>query len=127
MSMLTSQAPALYRLPEQVPVFHSAAWTQAERHIRGSFLARMHWMGLRVDASRLAILHPSQSAAVELARSLHNGEITPAEDADGRAQPLPRVWRFDCEFQIFWVLELCDRADLKRLELWDRDQSAAAA
>lgn len=127
MSMLSSQAPALYRLPDVVPARGSLDWLAAERHIRSRFLGRMEWLRLRVEPSRLVVLHPAQAAAVELARSLHNGEITPAEDGDGAPQPLPRVWRFECELQIFWILELCRREDVRRLVQWDRDQLAAAA
>ena len=49
--------------------------------------------------SRLKLVHPADEPLLEAVRAIHNGEI-PEE------QPLPRVWRYEVEWQAVWIVEL---------------------
>jgi hypothetical protein len=44
-------------------------------------------------------VHPVDETLLEGVRAIHNGEI-PEE------QPLPCVWRWECEWTPVWIIEL---------------------
>lgn len=49
--------------------------------------------------SRLKLVHPADETLLEAVRAINNGEI-PEE------YPLPRVWRWECEWEPVWIVEL---------------------
>lgn len=119
---------APYLLTPPLPDLHSAEWDAAARYIARRLDSALALAGQRAPApGRVLAIHPSQPALFELARSLYNGEIAPAEDGDGVAQPLPRVWCLDVDGIDCWLIETTGPAEARRLAAWDRQQSALAA
>lgn len=114
---------APYHLPEVLPPRNTIGWHHVEQFVFHALESRLILSRApRFRPGGVLLVHPSQHALIDLARSLHNGEVEPAEDAP----PPPRVWRLEVEWQVFWLIE-ADRHAAHRLLCWDREQRELAA
>ena len=86
------------------PDASSPEWHGACRRILNAFEVHvgtaLREAGLpSLKSSRLKLVHPADETLLEAVRSIHNGE-TPED------YPLPRVWRYECEWVPVWIIEL---------------------
>jgi hypothetical protein len=114
-------------MPAVLPRAESGDWAQLYRRMIDSFV----WGNLDVRppvrASRLLIIHPDYARLEAEARAIFNDEVAGGEDGDGNAIPLPRVWRWEHHFHVFFVIELPEGISGRALLLRAGDRELNAA
>jgi hypothetical protein len=107
----------LHRLPEILPAPDTEAWEWLLPEIRRYFLSAMMDLRPRVNPSRVFICNPAQEAMIETLREIYNGEVEPPCDGEGNQYDHPRVWRWEHQLRIFWVIELPPSWTRRQFEL----------
>lgn len=114
-------------MPEILPGPDSGDWAQLYRRMMDSFV----WGNLEVRppvrAGRVLIIHPAYANLEAEARAIFNDEVAPGDDGDGNAIPLPRVWRWEHHFHVFFVIELPEGTNLRALLLRSGDRELSVA
>jgi hypothetical protein len=89
-------------LQNGLPAQRDAAWWPVCLKLARTFVSRVGG-GLNppVRASSLRFAHPDNERQVDALRAIYNGEVP---EPDGGC--LPRVWRWEHEGQIWWLVEL---------------------
>jgi hypothetical protein len=117
----------LHRVPEVLPSYQSCEWAELERKLMWHFL----WENRRVIPhpikSRLLLIHPSCENMIIQARAINNGDLVEDTDGDGNLIPLPRVWRWEHHFHVFFMIELPSNLSPRAALLMSGDRDYFAA
>jgi hypothetical protein len=112
----------LYRIPERLPTANSGDWVVLCHRMMHRFTSEHGDVRPAVKARRLLIIHPGQASLVDEARAIYNGDSYPGSDGDGNVVALPRVWRWEHYFHVFFVIELPDGLNARSMLLWNGDR-----
>lgn len=99
-AMRVPDRPAILRdgLPEE----RDLRWWQVNRALAAEFASSMRYkIGRPASLHDLRIAHPHNEAQIEAIRAVYNDEVP---EPDGGS--LPRVWKWEHEGQLWWVVEL---------------------
>jgi hypothetical protein len=89
-------------LRDGLPTEGSEDWRTADRKLAVQFVRSVGGsLNPPVIATALRIAHPHNEAKVDALRAVYNGDVP---EPDGGC--LPRVWRWEHEDQVFWLVEL---------------------
>ena len=117
----------LHRVPEKLPAPLTADWVNLSRRMMDYFLTAHRDVQPRLIVRQLLIIHPNQVGLLEQARAIHNEEVSPDSDADGNVIILPRVWRWEHFFHVFFVIELPPSMNARSILLWTGDRELDTA
>ena len=85
-----------------IPAEGSQDWWTAERKLAVKFVLMIGGnLSPPVQVSSLRIAHPHNDRQVEALRAVYNGDVSEPEGGS-----LPRVWRWEHEDQVWWLVEL---------------------
>jgi hypothetical protein len=114
-------------MPEILPDPGSHEWARLYVRMMDRFQSEHMDLQPALKKSRLLIIHPAYEGLTDEARAIYNGDVSPESDGDECAVTLPRVWRWEHHWHVFFVMEAPEGFSLRALLLKCGDRSLAAA
>ena len=89
-------------LKDGLPAANDLAWRSVELKLARAFTEKIGCrLSAKANAANLRFAHPNNEAQVDALRAVFNGDMP---EPDGGC--LPRVWRWEHEGQVWWLVEL---------------------